>query len=169
MPVKLKSLPPFDLVSSLLSYDVETGNLIWKVSSHRKAAGSIAGSTATGGYVHVTIKKQTYKAHRLIWLLCKIEHPPMFIDHIDGNTSNNRIGNLRLADVNENKHNQKTSRNNTSGLKGVCWSKDSSKWQAQIKYLGKSIYLGMFNTPEQAHAAYAEAACKYFGEFARTS
>ena len=89
-----------------------------------------------------------------------------FVDHRDGDGSNNRRENLRLASHTENIRNQRKSSVNTSGHKGAYWRKDVSKWVAHIGVNGKLIYLGYFANIEDAAAAYREAADKYYGEFA---
>lgn len=57
---------------------------------------------------------------------------------------------------------QKVSKNNTSGIKGVCWDKNKQLWRAQIKYQSKCIYLGSFAKKEDAAKARKEAEEKYF-------
>ncbi|MFN7608169.1 MAG: HNH endonuclease [Ralstonia sp.] len=89
------------------------------------------------------------------------------IDHRDGNGLNNRKTNIRIATPAQNQHNQRRRRDNTSGLKGVTWHKASAKWQARVWSGGKRIYLGLFDTPEAAHDMYAEAVCRFHGEFGR--
>ncbi len=91
------------------------------------------------------------------------------VDHIDLNGLNNCKANLRIATPMQNTWNRRRNSANTSGLKGVCWNKASDKWQSQIKVNGKSKYLGLFDTPELAHAAYCEAASRFHGDFARIS
>ncbi|MFU6990820.1 HNH endonuclease signature motif containing protein [Pseudomonas paraeruginosa] len=59
--------------------------------------------------------------------------PDGIIDHIDGNTLNNRISNLRIVDRKENARNMSRSRSNTSGLMGVYWRKDLEVWRATIR------------------------------------
>jgi hypothetical protein len=88
-------------------------------------------------------------------------------DHIDLNGLNNRLCNLRPATNAENMHNKKISSINTSGYKGVVWNKPNNMWKAHIKMQGKTHYLGYYTTPEEAFNAYANAAFKYHGEFAR--
>jgi hypothetical protein len=68
----------------------------------------------------------------------------------------------------ENNRNCGRDHTNTSGYKGVYWYEDRKKWRAQIGYQGKVTNLGSFDTPEEAHAAYCEAAHRLHGEFART-
>ena len=87
------------------------------------------------------------------------------VDHINGNTLDNRIANLRLASRSENCRNQGKRRNNTSGFKGV--SKHGTKWQAYISTPKGRLFLGTFDTPEDANEAYQAAARKYHGEFAK--
>jgi hypothetical protein len=88
------------------------------------------------------------------------------IDHIDGDGLNNKDENLRFCTHSQNSANRVDSKN-TSGYKGVVWSKAGSKWQSQIIVNRQYIYLGYFGDIEDAARAYDEAAKKYFGEFAR--
>jgi hypothetical protein len=93
--------------------------------------------------------------------------PPLQVDHIDGNTLDNRKSNLRICTSAENNWNCGARRRNKSGLKGVTTMGCGGKWRAEIQVSYKRIYLGRFNTPEAAGRAYDEAAMKYHGEFAR--
>lgn len=107
--------------------------------------------------------------HRIILsrMLSRELNSKELVDHINGNTLDNRRCNLRLATVKENTRNQQISKKNTSGYKGVGWSKRDRRWVARITVDGKAVYLGSFDRPEDAHSAYCEAAKKYHGEFAR--
>jgi hypothetical protein len=96
-----------------------------------------------------------------------LPHPQEMADHIDGNSLNNRRCNLRLATHSQNMRNRKRPVNNTSGYKGVAYRKDVHKWIAYITVSKKLKHLGYFNTPEEAHEAYCEAAKEHYGEFAR--
>ena len=89
------------------------------------------------------------------------------VDHISGNTLDNRRCNLRLCTNTENCRNSRINRSNTSGVKGVYWHKASNKWMARINYNGSIIYLGTFADINDAATAYAEASKKYHGEFGR--
>jgi hypothetical protein len=104
--------------------------------------------------------------HRVIMGLSKGDG--LEVDHINtGETLDNRRDNLRIANDSEQQSNQRKSRANTSGYKGVGFHKQSGKWRAYIGVNYKLIHLGVFLTPEEAHAAYCEAAIKYHGAFAR--
>jgi len=112
-------------------------------------------------------KQQTVLLHRLIMsrMIGRQLGTQEFVDHINRNGLDNRRENLRLATSSENSHNSRKHVDNTSGFKGV--TRDNNKWKAQICVNRKVIHLGNFNTPEEAHAAYVEAALKYHGKFAR--
>ena len=112
-----------------------------------------------------TGKKTTILMHRVI-----MGAPTgMMIDHSDGDGTNNRRSNMRIATHAENMRNRRMSTNNTSGFKGVHWDKKSRKWCAQIRNNSVGRYLGLFDTPEAAHAAYVAASELLHGEFARAA
>jgi len=94
-------------------------------------------------------------------------YKPNYIYHIDGDSTNNRIENLRAATQSQNAGNSAMSKNNTSGYKGVTYLKDTGKWKAAIMINRKHISLGSYATIEEAHEAYKAGAAKHFGEFAR--
>lgn len=114
-------------------------------------------------YGWCSVRRRSVSMHRML-----MNFPSdAFVDHKDGNGLNNRRSNLRLCDAFQNQHNCKIARNNKSGHKGVHWHKSRQRWRATIRVNGSEpIYLGYFDTPEQAGAAYKEAAEKLFGAFA---
>ena len=90
-------------------------------------------------------------------------------EHVDGSHAQDSLNNLRICSRSENLRNQQLSGNNTSGFKGVCWNKPTSKWRARIVISGKLQHLGCYHTPEAAAKAYDTAAIQHFGEFACTN
>lgn len=156
----------------LLQYDPETGLWTWLVPHGRWGripAGVPAGCVQKHGCVAVHVERRQYKTHRLAWLWMTGTWPTRGIDHVDGNPLSNRWLNLRLASQSENMQNQCIRSDNTSGHKGVYLHRGANKWQAQIKSFGAYNYLGLFSTREEAASAYASAADKLNGEFARIS
>jgi hypothetical protein len=117
-------------------------------------------------YWKVSVNSKTKYVHHLVFLM---HHGflPKYIDHIDGDSTNNRIENLRAATQSQNAGNSVIRKNNTSGYKGVTYRKDTGKWQAAVMVNRKHIHLGSYVTKEDAYEAYKVGAAKYFGEFAR--
>jgi HNH endonuclease/AP2 domain len=156
-------------LTEVLAYNPNTGIFLWKVSPMgRIKIGQSAGSINTNGHRQITLDRQHFVAHRLAWFYIYAEWPDDEIDHEDLNKDNNAIDNLREATHSENCRNRKASPlTNTSGYKGVTWH--CNKWHAQIKHNTKVFYLGSFDEPTEAHAAYVEASKKFHGEFGRTA
>ena len=89
------------------------------------------------------------------------------VDHEDCNGLNNRRANLRVATRVENSFNRRIRYDSTSGAKGVTWLKPQQKWMAQIRAHGTPRYLGLFESLEDAKAAYDEASARLHGAFGR--
>lgn len=124
-----------------------------------------------GGYtryaaasIQVDGKKTTVLMHRMV-MNCT---PDEEVDHKNRNGLDNTRGNLRIATRSENMRNSRRRKDNKSGFKGVSFHRDRRKWTAHIMLNKKSMYLGLFTTPEEAHAAYCAAATSFHGEFACT-
>lgn len=153
-----------------LRYDPETGVFTWlRPRSRNIKVGDVAGWVPPGGYSQIHVGGGLYKAHRLAWLYVHGVWPSCHIDHINCDPSDNRISNLREATNAENIRNQRRKCNNTTGRKGVFWHRRAGKYMAQIMVNGRSVYLGLHPTIEDAAAAYEDASQKYFGEFARVA
>lgn len=154
---------------ALLDYDPATGIFIWREQRSRYAKGARAGTLNHDGYRRIGIDGKDYTANRLAWLHVHGEWPASAIDHKDGARDNNRIDNLRPATRSQNAANMARRRDNAAGFKGVYFHKVARRWSAMITIDGHNKYLGLFDTPEAAHAAYCAAAKRAFGEFARAS
>lgn len=164
------TMPSRDVLNSALHYDPETGILRWrdgltKRGKPRAKSGREAGGLDASGYRRVAINRVHQWAHRVIWVMMTGEAPYQ-IDHINGDRSDNRWANLRAATHAQNLHNRGRSRNNATGFKGV-YRHTSGRYAAQIGSGRKVTYLGLFDTPEAASVAYANAAASLHGEFAR--
>ena len=117
--------------------------------------------------LNINGNKHSKSIHRLVAnaFLENIDNKPC-IDHIDNDKENNNIENLRFATHQENNRNKKIAKNNTSGVKGITFSKASNKWHARISIDGLKVHLGYFDNIEDAKAARITAVKKAFGEFA---
>lgn len=106
--------------------------------------------------------------HREIWAHINGPIPDgLCIDHINGDSLDNRLANLRLASHKENIRNRANkNKNNTSGYTGVFWDKSKNKWLASIKIDGRNKYLGRYLEKRDAAVAYNNAALEFFGEYA---
>ena len=143
-------------IKEYITYNQETGIFTWiKTPSKKIIVGSIVGTKHSAGYIQIGYKGKLYKAHRLAWWFTYSVVPDCAIDHINEVRDDNRICNLRLDISRENEqNNSKVPFNNTSGYRGVSWHKTVKKWTAHIRVKGVLIHLGVYNTPEEAHAAY---------------
>lgn len=156
------------VLRSVLHYDQDTGEFRWIAqASNRRGSGLVAGCLCNkSGYRLIGYKGKVYKASRLAWLYVHGEWPPAIVDHINGDRANDRIANLRLATQAENLRNRGKQKNNTSGFKGV-YQHAQNNWRARITKDGRQYCLGLYSTPEEAHRAYAIAAERLHGDFAR--
>ena len=89
------------------------------------------------------------------------------VDHKDDNSLNNKVNNLRESTPAENQQNSKFRNNNTSGHKGVYWSKERNKWVVRICLNGKLHFFGYYKNKEDAIKVAIEARKKLHGTFGR--
>ena len=146
----------FKLLMSYFSYDKINGQLVWKKPTYHnkihlvgKPAGSLAGHN---GRIKITLFGKLWFLHRIIWRIEKGHWPKGIIDHIDGNSGNNKISNLRDTTYRENSANAKSHRN--GHLAGTSLQK--GRWKSKIYFNKKNIYLGNFKTQIEAHNAYKQ-------------
>lgn len=149
---------------SLFSYDPVSGVLSWKMKPSRHVN---IGDVVKGK--QVMIQGISFLTSRI----CFVVHhgrplkDGMLIDHINHDHRDNRIENLREVTPSQNAMNCRPRISKKSGLpKGVSFHRLNRKYQAQIQLNRRCQFLGHFDTPEEASAAYQEAAKRLFGEYA---
>ena len=162
-----------DLLHAVFRLDPETGTLFWRVRAPEtftrprdakrwnvRYAEKPAFSNGNG-YMIGKLNGKAIQAHRVVWAMSSGRLPEGQIDHINGDTSDNRPANLREVSHSENQRNQKIPANNRSGQMGVCWVAGRKRWIAQIRANGKRIHLGRYVHKADAVAARQAAEQKY--------
>lgn len=157
-------------LKELLHYCPHIGIFWWNEREDDRAfnvnhAGNIAGHLSDKRYARISIGGKHYKAHRLAWFYMTGEWPKDQIDHRNGWKLDNAFDNLREATNSQNAANRPRSRPHLP--KGV--SAKGNRWRARITYGKRKHDLGTFDTPDEAHEAYAKRAREVHGEFARPS
>lgn len=147
-----------DRLRELLSYDPNTGVFIRKVRTAKMTQiGDIAGSKNKAGYIQICLEGSRFLGHRLAWFYVHGEWPKDYIDHINGDRSDNRICNLRDASPTVNAQNLQCAKPiSKTGLLGASYCKITRKFKAQIRINGKQKYIGVYASAEEAHAAYID-------------
>ncbi len=160
-----------ETLTQILDYNGETGVFTWKAPlSNRVKVGDVAGQIDHNGHRNINVNGVRYGAGRLAWFAVHRVWPTDEIDHINLVKDDNRIANLREATRNQNNRNVRRKRHNSTGFKGVIrHSQSRHKFVAQITVDGKCIYLGIFDTPEDAHACYVAASRRWHGEYGRAA
>jgi hypothetical protein len=155
-------------VRQLLDYNPETGKFTWRHPRHGARTGKAAGTRTRHGYNQLCIDGKSYRASRVAWLWMTGEWPPHLIDHINRDRADDRWSNLRSATTTENNRNQGLRQNNRTGYRGVCFTEGRYRAMLQYKRNGRcgGIFLGLFDTPQEAAAAYNAKAREVYGEFA---
>jgi hypothetical protein len=149
----------------VLAYEPESGNFRWLSSPtasgrRRTRVGMSAGWLENTGYVRITIDGKTYLAHRLAWLYVHGSWPTSELDHRNGRGDDNRIANLRDVTHAKNMQNLVAAHGDSqSGRLGVYPT--AGRWAASITVEGRYVWLGRFDTAEQAESAYREAKTRH--------
>lgn len=111
-----------------------------------------------GVYLTVGLHKdrlcKSFRVHRIVATTFLGENN-LYVNHIDGNKLNNRLGNLEFVSARENVNHKYKSSKKQSKYAGI--SRCRSDWKATIHLNGKSIFLGLFKTEQEAHQAYLNA------------
>ncbi len=143
----------------LVHYDPETGVFTKRLrhSARWTAGRSLGWIQRRWGYRHIKLDGREYKAHRLAFLYMTGAWPAEGVDHINGQKADNRWANLRDADKSENGQNRVIANpKSTTGFLGAHLV-SPGRWQARITLNRVVHYLGRYDSPEAAHAAYLKA------------
>lgn len=146
-------------------FEYRDGVLVNRITRSNRVVGIRAGNVS-GRYRRVTICGRGYPEHHIVWLYVHGDYPKQ-LDHINGDAFDNRIENLRVCTTAENLRNRGRSRRNTTGYKGVSFHRLNKKFECHIGVDGKPMYLGSFNTAEEAKDCYDRTAKEWYGAFYR--
>lgn len=172
--MKLKKLPEQKILHDALQYNKNTGIFVWKwrdeqlLQWNRKFAGRVAGTKGPKGIV-IIVNNVSYFAHRLAWVYVygDVLKDGVLIDHKNCDCYDNSIDNLRPSSHGQNGSNSR-GWSKKYLPKGVSLQKNG-RFRSRIGDGKKVIYLGTFDTAQEAHDVYMKAARKFKGEFARAS
>ena len=114
-------------------------------------------------YFHRQVGKSTLKMHRVITNASRGN----LVDHINGNTADNRRANLRIVTYSQNAQNRRIATTIESGAVGVYWRGDRSRWRAGVQGRGRQIWLGHYVNKSDAVAAAKFARRTIHKEFTR--
>jgi hypothetical protein len=156
-----------ETLCALVHYEPETGMWTRLVTTRNAKAGTeTQGSMRTDGYLAISIAGRQYLCHRLAIFYMTGEWPPEHTDHRYGDRSDNRFEKIRKATASQNQYNRRRlDKRNSSGVRGVTWSKIRKKWVAQIRIMGKTVNLGGFVDIRDAERVRKRAEQQHFGEF----
>lgn len=164
-------IPTFDRLHELFEY--KDGMLFYKNdlldSLGRKTKivkGTRAGSLHPLGYRKMRVDGVIYMEHRIIWKMFNKDFECGMIDHINNQTDDNRIENMRLATRGQNSQNALMRKDNTSGIKGVSWNNRDKRWTASIMVDKKRKHLGNFTDLSLAKEFVDLARTMLHGKFA---
>ncbi len=149
-------------------FDYDKGKLYWKVRPARRIKIGDEAGCLGNRYYQIQYNKKQYKRSHLIFLWHNGRWPYPECDHINRDSHDDKIENLREATDSQNNMNRGLFRNSSTGKRGVY--KNNSKknpYMATLMVNKKSIYLGSFPTKEAASCAYQEAAKQHFSQFHR--
>lgn len=158
----MKQLPSQETLRGLFSYNPDTGALTnLSTRNSRAVKGQRAGHLMGTGYRKIRIDGKDYGEHRLIWKLV-YGYDPEVINHKDHDRSNNRLDNLEDGTCTDNNRHSAAAINALPlGVKQLKEKgKTYDRYIARATVNGKRLYLGTYDTPEQAHQAYLEATCQ---------
>lgn len=142
----------------VLRYEPESGLFFWRVkAAHRRMPGDQAGSPSKDGRIRIRIDGRLFYGYRLAWFYMTGQWPAQWIDHINGDHTDDRWVNLRDVSQTLNLQNQRgPGKSSSTGLLGAQRTR-SGKFTSAIRINGRRLRLGTFGTPVEAHEAYVAA------------
>lgn len=175
MAIDKECMPTRDVLSRYLDYNADTGVFTWKITRGRVKPGDIAGTKATQGHLTIRLGNSSYTAHRLAWLFATGAWPHRSVRHRNGDLTDNRFANLVMLNPLRDrdpmtrkpvapKRNQVLSH----GVTPMHFRGDGSvRYDANVVVDGKVVFLGRFQTEEEAKDAFRRAsgqdAVPFFG------
>ena len=150
-----------DFLRSILHYNTESGELVWRNNSGRwtkREDGRNPCHYDKDGYLILVIQGKKYKAHRIAWFYCHNEWPEQ-INHINGVPDDNRLANLEASNQRANCQNRVEHRN--GGLVGVRY-RGGKVYESYINVELTNYFLGTYDTGEEAHEAHVIATNQSF-------
>lgn len=162
-----KQLPPLEFLREQFQLNVDEGTLTRKKSVGQHKAGTQAGTRTIEGYYQMGIGGKRHLVHRVVFYMSTGQDPQGFhVDHINGDPSDNRPENLRIATQVENlRHRATMVSSNRSGYRNVSWNTRWKGWQVSVTVNGKRIQRRFQDIADAARCA-AELRAKHFGKFA---
>lgn len=158
-------------LKTILSYNPLDGSFVWKLPSkyHNELQGKEAGTINSAhrrDYISIQICGRKYKRSRLAYLYMTGKYPPQQIDHINGDTTDDRWSNLRAVNHQQNVWNIGGTKKKTGLPLGVKRT-HSGKYLARITKFKKVDTFGPYDNPNDAADVYLEKRREYFGEYNR--
>lgn len=146
-------------------FEYKDGELFWKISPNSRIREGKKAGWDCGRYLYVQLNKKNYPIHRFVFMMHKGFFPET-VDHIDGDTKNNKIENLREATHAKSITKAIRKSNNTSGIKNVYWKKEAKKWVVRLQINGKETFFGGYKDIDYARFIAEAMRHKYHKEFA---
>ena len=130
-------------------YSTSTGRPIWSQSSidPRNYRKLVANAPTSKGYRTIAYGRVVFA-----WVHGYYPKQGFHVDHINGDSHDNRPWNLRAVTVRENNQNRRN-----QGSAGIYWNKRIKRWQAQIRINGQKVYLGVYKHEHEGLEAYINA------------
>lgn len=163
-----KEAPDLGRLKDLLSYDGEIGIFVWARTRNKAPKGKRAGTVRPDGYRQIMVDAKCYFEHMLAWYFATGIWPKNDVDHKNMVRNDNRLSNLREATRSQSNFNKNVRKDSLTGIKGVRWCTQKSKWEAHAGLSGQRIHIGFYDSKEEAKRVRDEFAMPIHKEYFRT-